>query len=93
MRLDGYYRRFIKGFSEIGNPITSLQRKGKKLVWSPGCEDNFQHVKHLLTNALVLKIADPENDFLVYTDSCKEGLGGVLMKEGKVIFYELRKIN
>jgi hypothetical protein len=30
MGLDGYYRRLIKGFSKISNPITSLQRKGNK---------------------------------------------------------------
>jgi hypothetical protein len=93
MGLVGYYRRFIKGFSKIGNPITSLQRKGNKFVWSPECEANFQQLKHLLTNALVLKIADPEKDFLVCTDACKEGLGGVLMQEGKVICYESRKLN
>jgi hypothetical protein len=45
MGLVGYYRRFIKGFSKIGNPITSLQRKGKKFVWSLECEDNFQQLK------------------------------------------------
>ena len=30
MGITGYYRRFIKGFSKIANPITSLQKKGKK---------------------------------------------------------------
>jgi hypothetical protein len=30
--LVGYYRRFIKGFSKIRNPITSLQGKGKIFV-------------------------------------------------------------
>jgi hypothetical protein len=28
MGLSGYYRRFIKGFSKIGCPITALQKKG-----------------------------------------------------------------
>jgi hypothetical protein len=79
MGLVGYYRRFIKGFSNIINPITSLQRKGKKFVWSPECEASFQQLKHLLTNAHVINIADHENDFLVCTNSCKEGLGGVIM--------------
>jgi hypothetical protein len=65
MGLVGYYKRFIRGFSKIGNPITSLQEKGKKFVWSQECEASFQQLKHLLTNAPVLKIADPENDFLV----------------------------
>jgi hypothetical protein len=30
MGLTGYYRRFIRGFSKISHPITSLQRKGMK---------------------------------------------------------------
>jgi len=29
MVLDGYYRRFIVGFSKIAHPITSLQRNQK----------------------------------------------------------------
>jgi hypothetical protein len=89
MGLAGYYRRFIKGFSKIGHPITSLQRKGEEICMvNIECEANFQQLKHLLTNAPVLKIADPEKDFLVCIDACKEGLNGVLMQEGKVICYE-----
>ena len=30
MGITRYYRRFIEGFSRIENPITSLQKKGKK---------------------------------------------------------------
>jgi hypothetical protein len=41
----------------------------------------------------MLKIVDPEADFLVCTDACKEGLEGFLMHEGSVIFYESRKLN
>jgi hypothetical protein len=41
-----------------------------------------------LTNASVLNIADPEKDFMVGIDACKEGIGGVLMQEGHVISYE-----
>jgi hypothetical protein len=74
MGLVGYYIRFFKTFSKIGHPITSLQRKGKKFVWSAECETNFQQLKHLLTNALVLNITDPEKHFLICTDACNEGL-------------------
>jgi hypothetical protein len=41
----------------------------------------------------VLKIADPDNDFLVCTYSYKEGFIGFLMQEERVIFYESRKLN
>jgi hypothetical protein len=39
---------------------------------------------------VVLKIADPNKDFLVCTNACKEGLKGFLMQEGHVIFYEYK---
>jgi hypothetical protein len=93
MGLAGYYKRFIKGFSKIGCPITALQKKGTKFLWTQKCEETFQTLKHLLTHALVLKIANLEANFLVCTDACKEGLRGVLMHEGSVICYESRKLN
>ena len=34
----------------------------------------------------------PSKDFVVCTDACNEGLGGVLMQEGHVIAYESRKL-
>jgi hypothetical protein len=32
--LDGYYRRFIEGFSTIASPLTKLTRKEVRFVWS-----------------------------------------------------------
>jgi hypothetical protein len=58
MGLAGYYRRFIKGFSKIGCPITALQKKGIKFIWTSKCEEIFQELKYLLTHAPVLKIAE-----------------------------------
>jgi hypothetical protein len=77
----------------IGFPITSLQQKGVKFIWTSECEERFQEMKYILTNALVLKITDPNNNFLVRTNACKEGLGGVLMQEEHVICYKSRKMN
>jgi len=88
MGLDGYYRRFIKGFSKLAHPITSLQKKGVKFDWTSKCEDNFQKLKEMLTSAPMLKITDPEGNFVVCTYACKKGIGGVLMQDGHVIRYE-----
>jgi hypothetical protein len=92
MGLDGYYIRFIVGFSRIANPITSLQRKEKKFQWTEECERSFQRLKQLLTSPPILRIANPNEDFMVCTDACKEGLGGVLSQNGFVICYESRKL-
>jgi hypothetical protein len=92
MGLAGYYRRFIVGFSKIVHPITSLQKKGTKFEWTLKCERNFNLLKELLTSAHVLNIVDPNESFVVCTDACKEGLGGVLMQNGHIIGYDSRKI-
>eukprot|EP00253_Pinus_taeda_P017918 PITA_17918 len=92
MGLAGYYRRFVEGFSRVAYPITSLQKKGKVFKWTADCQRSFEQLKHLLTTAPVLCVADPEKEYVVCTDASKEGVGGVLMQEGKVIAYESRKL-
>ena len=49
-------------------------------------------MKNLLTSAPVLKVADPEKDFVVCIDACGQGLGGVLMQDNHVICYESRML-
>jgi len=85
MGLDRYYRIFIKGFSKVSHPITSLHKKGTKFEWIPKCEESFHHLKELLTIAPVLKVVDTNEDFFACIDACKEGLGGVLIQSGHVI--------
>jgi hypothetical protein len=92
MGLAGYYRRFIEVFSKIAHPITSLQKKGVKFQWTLDCKKSFHHLKQLLTSAPILRIADSNEDFIVFIDACKEGLGGVLTQNGFFICYESRKL-
>jgi hypothetical protein len=49
-------------------------------------------LKELLTSAPILKVAYLDEDFVVCTDACKEGLGGVLTQNGNAMYYESRKI-
>ena len=49
-------------------------------------------MKNLLTSALVLKVIDPKKYFVVCTNACRQGLGGVLMQENHMICYESRKM-
>jgi len=70
-----------------------LQWKGKKFEWTEECEASFEQLKQLLTHAPVLKNVDPTKEFVVCTDACKRGLGGVLMQEGQVMYYESQKLN
>ena len=55
-------------------------------------EESFNKLKQLLTTTPILKIVDPFKYFVVCTDACKEGLGGILIHENYVMAYETRKL-
>ena len=73
-------------------PSLLCKRRGIKFEWTTRCEESFHQLKHLITSAPILKIAHPEKDFVVCTDACGQGLGGVLMQDNHVICYESRKL-
>jgi hypothetical protein len=49
-------------------------------------------LKELHTSAPILNIADPNENFVVCIDACKEGLGGILTQNGYVIGCESRNL-
>ncbi|WVZ50238.1 hypothetical protein U9M48_001512 [Paspalum notatum var. saurae] len=81
--LAGYYRRFMENFSRIAKPLTTLLEKDAEYIWTDERQDAFDELKKRLTTA-------PR--FTVYCDASKEGLGCVLMQEGKVIAYASRQL-
>ena len=90
--LAGYYRRFIKDFSRIALPLTKLTRKNQAFVWDDACEASFQTLKQKLTSAPVLIIPEPHETYMVYSDASKQGLGCVLMQQGRVVAYASRQL-
>ncbi|WVZ89809.1 hypothetical protein U9M48_036168 [Paspalum notatum var. saurae] len=90
--LVGYYRRFIKDFSKTGKPMTSLTMKNVKYPWDPKYEEAFTSLKKSLTSAPVLAQPGVTKPFDVYCDASGNGLGCVLMQEGRVIAYASRQL-
>jgi ribonuclease HI len=88
----GYYRRFIENFSKIAKTMTELLKNNTKFEWLGACEKSFQELKERLTTVLVLTLPDIKKDFVVYCDASKQGLGCVLMQEGKVVAYASRQL-
>ena len=82
----GYYRRFIKDFSKIANPITKLTHQDSEIIWSEECDKAFEEMKDKLTTAPVLAYPDYSKEFILSTDASSVGLGAVLSQydsEGK----------
>ncbi|KAF8047205.1 hypothetical protein N665_3149s0002 [Sinapis alba] len=90
--LAGYYRKFIKGFSSIAQPMTKLTGKDVKFAWSEDCERSFSELKDMLTSAPVLVLPKADQPYVVYTDASITGLGCFLTQHGKVIAYASRQL-
>ncbi|KAI3678914.1 hypothetical protein L6452_38218 [Arctium lappa] len=90
--LAGYYRRFIQDFSKLASPLTMLTKKSVKFDWGAKQEEAFQTLKQKLSSAHVLSLPDGAEDFFVYSDASKMGLGCVLMQRGNVIAYVSRQL-
>ena len=90
--LAGYYRRFVKRFFKIATPLTALTRKGKKYEWTEKCDRSFQELKNRLKTAPTLILPTKNEDFVIYSDASKLGLGAVLMQNGKIIAYASKQL-
>ncbi|GKA08170.1 putative reverse transcriptase domain-containing protein, partial [Tanacetum coccineum] len=90
--LAGYYRRFIEGFSKISKPMTKLTQKNIKFEWTEKAEAAFQPLKQKLCSAPILALPEGSENFVVYCDASRKGLGAVLMQRDKVIAYASRQL-
>ncbi|KAD4586481.1 hypothetical protein E3N88_24082 [Mikania micrantha] len=90
--LAGYYRRFIRNFSKIALPLTMLTQKDRKFDWDEPQEEAFQLLKQRLCKAPILSLPEGTEDFVVYCDASRQGLGAVLMQRDKVIAYASRQL-
>ncbi|KAK3512668.1 hypothetical protein QTP70_020879 [Hemibagrus guttatus] len=73
-----FYRRFIRNYSSVAGPLTSLLRgKPKRLAWTDQARAAFQQLKDCFTTAPILRHPDPDLPFVVEVDA-SSGLGAVL---------------
>ena len=103
--LVNYYRRFIKHFSMIGAPLSSLfrsddgdKRRNRPVIWNTSHQTAFERLKRALTSAPVLIQPDEMKPYWIETDSSDFANGMCLMQvgeDGKLhpIAYDGRKLH
>jgi hypothetical protein len=96
--LASYYRRFIKDFSKIANPLNKLLKKTNPYVWTNTQQNAFNHLKNCLISAPILVYPDFGKEFFLYTDASTFGLGAILAQKDeqghdRVIIYASRTLS
>lgn len=83
--LTGYYRRFIKNYSKIAEPLIKqlrqLEERNYHLNWTQECTTAFETLKNKLTNAPIMSTPNFNEPFILELDACEYGLGAVLAQE------------
>jgi hypothetical protein len=82
----GWYRRFIRNFSEIAAPLHELLSKDRNVEWEihvPETPQNisFCKLRDALTQYPILRLPDFNRPFILLTDASTYGIGAVLAQE------------
>jgi hypothetical protein len=73
-----YYMRFVKGFSQLGVPLTYLTKKWE-FKWTDGSQNTFDRLKEMMSTYSVLALPDFTQPFVLECDASGEGIGVILM--------------
>nr|GEV70029.1 putative mitochondrial protein [Tanacetum cinerariifolium] len=84
--LTGYYRRFIKDYASISQPLVALTKKDA-FKWNPSAELAYHKLKEAMVKALVLALPNFKHEFVVEIDASGKGIGVVLCQNGHLIAY------
>ena len=93
MGLASYYRRFIKHFATLAEPLTSLmQCKSKPFGWTDEAQEAFEKLKQALLDIVTLAYPIPGLSCILDTDASDVAVGAVLSQkidgvEKPIAFY------
>ena len=73
-----YYRKFVKGFSQLTTPLTDLTKKGA-FSWTDEVQATFGNMKQVMSSFPVLALPDFTQPFVLECDASGTGIGAVLM--------------
>lgn len=84
MGFSNFYRRFIRNFSFVAEPFSSLTKKSNRpFMWTSRAVYAFNTLKQRLTSATILTLPDPELLFILEVDSSDLWEGAVLSQKSK----------
>lgn len=83
--LTGYYRKFVRNYDILAQPLTSLLRKGH-YVWTNEAELAFNKLKAAMTCTPTLAMPKFDEAFTIESDASDKGIG-VVLQQGRPIAF------
>ena len=73
-----FYRRFIRGYSQICTPLTKMTKKEQLFHWECKHREAFEKFKKKFISAPILASFDPERKIILETNASDQALGSCL---------------
>ena len=75
--LCGYYRDLIPAFAHISDPLYKASRSDN-IEWTSSLDASFEQLKRQLLEPRIVRMPDPQHNFILETDASRIALGAVL---------------
>jgi hypothetical protein len=85
--LIGYYLKFVQNYGRIATLLTALTKKDV-FLWTSEETQAFEQLKEATCKALILTTPDFTKTFIVECGASGNGIGVVLMQEGRPLAFE-----
>ena len=94
----GYYRKFIRYYSDMTYALEQLLREDKEFNWIEECHISFEKLKRKLVEAPILRFPNWSTKFHVHINASGLTIGEILTQVGNdgmdyPIVYSSRKLN
>jgi hypothetical protein len=81
-----YYCKFFKNYGQIVAPLRALLKK-EAFSWTQEVTKYFERLKEAMCTTHILSMPNFTKKIILECDALRDGIGGVLMQEGRPLFF------
>ena len=85
----GFFRKFIKGYANIAQPLTRLTSDNVAFTWGPTQQNAFEILKKCLCDKPILKAPEFDKCFYLITDASSSAIGAWLAQRFQGILHPI----
>ena len=85
-----YPGKFLPQLSDVSEPLRNLTKEQNQFIWSKVHQDAFNKLTQLISEPLLLRYYDLEEEVTIETDASDYGLGAVLLQAGRPVAFASR---